>query len=152
MVDSTQMLQELPLERLSLIGLAWLCYFALHSLLASLAVKRWVARQRSGWMPAYRLVFNAMALVLLLPPVVLTYWERGPWLWEWTGSAWWLANALAAAAAFGFLYSLRWYDGLEFLGLRQWRGAANALARRAPSAMRNSRGTGDSGHGVPRRR
>jgi protein-S-isoprenylcysteine O-methyltransferase Ste14 len=28
---------------------------------------------------------------------------------------------LAVAAALGFLWSLRWYDGSEFLGLRQWR-------------------------------
>ena len=106
--------------------LAWLVYFALHSLLASLALKRWVAREHPDWMPGYRLFFNGCAVVLLLPPLVLTYMDRGPWLWEWTGVGWWVANALAASAAFGVLWSLRWYDGSEFLGLRQWRGGLRA--------------------------
>lgn len=110
------------LERLFLLVLSWLVYFGLHSLLASLGVKRWVARKHPRWMCGYRLFFNAAALALLVPPLVLTYAHRGPWLWEWTGLGWWVTNALAAGAALGFLWSLRWYDGSEFLGLRQWRG------------------------------
>jgi protein-S-isoprenylcysteine O-methyltransferase Ste14 len=108
--------------RLGLLVLAWLVYFGLHSLLASLPLKRWVARQHPDWMPGYRLFFNLAAAVLLIPPLALTYAQRGPWLWEWTGIGWWLANGLAVAALFGFLWTLRWYDGSEFLGLRQWRG------------------------------
>jgi protein-S-isoprenylcysteine O-methyltransferase Ste14 len=123
----SDMLTQLPYARIGLILLAWLGYFAAHSVLASLAVKRWVADRRPDWMPAYRLFFNAVAMLLLLPPLVLTYWQRGPWLWEWTGFAWWIANGLAAVATLGFLYSLRWYDGAEVLGLRQWRGNVRAV-------------------------
>jgi protein-S-isoprenylcysteine O-methyltransferase Ste14 len=119
--------ETIPYARLGLIAIAWLGYFVLHSLLASLTVKGWVARRRPDWMPAYRLFFNASALVLLAAPLALTYRERGPWLWEWTGPGWWVVNGLAALAVFGFLYSLRWYDGLEFLGLRQWRGQVRAV-------------------------
>lgn len=118
---------ELPLWHLAWILLAWFAYFLLHSLFASLWVKRWFADRRPEWMSAYRLFFNAAALMLLLPPLVLTYMDRGPWLWQWTGLGWWVANGLAALAAFGFLYSLRWYDGAEFLGLRQWRGDVRAV-------------------------
>jgi protein-S-isoprenylcysteine O-methyltransferase Ste14 len=117
----TNLPDDIELARLGLLALTWLAYFALHSLLASLGLKRWVARERPGWMRVYRLAYNAMALLLLVPPLWLTYSERGPWLWEWTGFGWWLANGLAALAALGFLWSLRWYDGAEFLGLRQWR-------------------------------
>lgn len=113
---------EFDSARLGLIALAWLGYFVIHSVLASLAIKRWVSRRFPGWMPAYRLAFNALALVLLIPPLALTYADRGPWLWHWTGVGWWLTNGLAAAALLAILWSLRWYDGLEFLGLRQWRG------------------------------
>jgi len=113
---------EADAARLGLIALAWLGYFALHSALASLALKRWVARRFPSWMPGYRLAFNALALVLLIPPLALTYAERGPWLWQWTGFGWWLANGLAVAALLAILWSLRWYDGRELLGLRQWRG------------------------------
>lgn len=118
---------QIPVERLIDIALAWIVYFVLHSTLASLSVKRWVAGRRPGWMPAYRLFFNAAAELFLLPPLALVYLERGPWLWVWTGWSWWLANGLAALAALGFLYSLRWYDGAELLGLRQWRGNVRSV-------------------------
>jgi protein-S-isoprenylcysteine O-methyltransferase Ste14 len=109
--------------RLALLVLAWLIYFGLHSLLASLWLKHRVARAHPQWMRGYRLFFNLCATLLLLPPLALTYWRwrSGPWLWEWTGLGWWITNTLAFAAVLGFLWSLRWYDGLEFLGLRQWR-------------------------------
>ena len=113
--------EDISMARLGLLVLAWLTYFALHSLLASLGLKRRVARARPEWMRAYRLSYNGLAVLLLLPPLVLTYMDRGPWLWKWTGVGWWLANGLAALAVLGFLWSLRWYDGSEFLGLRQWR-------------------------------
>jgi hypothetical protein len=45
---------------------AWLAYFIVHSLLASLAVKKWIAARWPDFMPAYRLAFNMIALVLLL--------------------------------------------------------------------------------------
>ena len=112
--------------RLGLLVLAWLVYFGLHSLLASLWLKRWVARAHPRWMPGYRMFFNLCATVFLLPLLVLTYWERGPWLWEWTGVGWWVTSTLALAALLGFLWSLRWYDGSEFLGIKQWRSGSTS--------------------------
>jgi protein-S-isoprenylcysteine O-methyltransferase Ste14 len=106
---------------------AWLLYFLVHSWLASLSAKRWVAAHRPRWMPAYRLVFNLLALALLLPPLWLTYAVKGPTLWQWTGLGWWLANGLALTAIFGFASSLRHYDGSEFLGLRQLRAGITAV-------------------------
>ena len=107
-------------------GLAWLLvywlgYFALHSLLASLAVKHAIARRWPGAMPAYRLVYNGIAFALVLPPLVYALRYPGATLWAWDGLAWWVAQGLAAAAAAGFLVTLRGYDGAEFLGIRQWR-------------------------------
>lgn len=107
-------------QALMVIG-AWLSYFLLHSLLASLAAKRLVARRWPGLMPAYRLFFNILAMLLLIPPLWLTYRWDGPWLWRWEGPWWWLANGLALLALALFWWSLRWYDSGEFIGLRQWR-------------------------------
>ncbi len=100
---------------------AWLFYFLLHSLLASLAAKRLVARRWPRLMPAYRLFFNAVAALTLVPPLWLTCRWDGPWLWRWEGPWWWLANGLALVALGLFWWSLRWYDSGEFIGLRQWR-------------------------------
>jgi protein-S-isoprenylcysteine O-methyltransferase Ste14 len=99
----------------------WLGYFALHSLLASLAVKSAVARRWPAAFPAYRLVYNGVAVLLVLPPLVYVMRYPGPTLWALEGAAWWVTQSLAVAAAAGFLVTLRGYDGLEFVGLRQWR-------------------------------
>ena len=104
-----------------LLTAAWGSYFLLHSLLASLSVKRWVAGRWPDLMPLYRLFFNAAATLLLIPPLWLTFSLRGPYLWQWSGGWWWLANGLAVAALLGVFWSLRYYDSGEFLGTRQWR-------------------------------
>ena len=100
----------------------WLAYFALHSTLASLPAKRWVAAAFPRLMPFYRLAFNALAILLLTPLLWLTYRDPGVLLWRWSGPLGWLANGLALAALGGFWDTTRSYDMQEFLGLRQWRG------------------------------
>ena len=104
-----------------LLSLCWIGYFALHSTLASLAAKRRVAASWPDLMPYYRLTFNLLASLLILPILWLTYRDQGPMLWRWQGVAAWLANGLALAALFGFWLSLKSYDMQEFLGLRQMR-------------------------------
>ena len=106
---------------MALLLFCWIGYFTLHSILASLAVKRRVAAARPNLMPYYRLAFNILAVLLLLPILWLIYYDHGPMLWRWQGIAAWLANGLALAAIFGFWSTLRSYDMQEFLGFRQLR-------------------------------
>ena len=101
--------------------LCWLAYAALHSVLASLWFKRVVAARWPRLAPAYRLGFNLLAVLLLVPPLWLTFAWRGPLLWSWDGGWAWLANALALAAVAGFLWSTRYYDMGVFYGSTQWR-------------------------------
>ncbi|MCU0935438.1 MAG: hypothetical protein MUF66_05045 [Gammaproteobacteria bacterium] len=115
------------LPALLLLGSGWTAYFTGHSLLASLPVKRWVAGRYPALMPAYRLVFNGAATLLLVPVLWLMYALRGPWIWSWEGPVWWLGNGLAVLALAGFAWSLRFYDGSEFLGTRQWRARERSL-------------------------
>lgn len=105
----------------------WLFYFLLHSILASLAVKRRVAKRWPQWMPAYRLFFNLMALLLLFPPLYFTYQFDGPWLWRWSGMVAWIANGLALVAVALFYWTLKYYDTAEFIGLRQWRNGTRSV-------------------------
>lgn len=100
---------------------AWLLYFLIHSALASLSCKRWVAAHWPSVMPAYRLLFNLQSLLLLLPPLYIAYTMDGPWLWRWQGAAAWFANALALVAIGLFLWTTRYYDSGAFSGLKQWR-------------------------------
>ena len=105
--------------QLSLLGLLWLGYFLFHSLCASLWLKARVAARWPGLMPYYRLGFNALALVLILPPLALMWRLGGELLWEYQGIWDLLRFALMALALAGFAWSMRYYDSREFFGLRQ---------------------------------
>lgn len=97
----------------------FLAYFALHSLVASIMMKQWVAKHWPAVMPYYRLVFNALAIVLTLPLLLLMYWYPGEPLWQWQGVGFYMTSALALFAVIGFFYSLKFYDLSEFWGTRQ---------------------------------
>lgn len=118
--------------RANLLGLAlaWTAYALLHSALASLAFKGWVARRWPASVPYYRLAFNGVAALTLVPVLWLSATLDGDWLWRWQGYAAWLANGLALAAVGGFLVSARYYDMDEFLGLRQLRERTAAIGDR----------------------
>lgn len=104
-----------------LLSVCWIGYFVLHSVLASLTIKRKVATAWPKLMPWYRLTYNILASLLILPILWISYREPGPMLWHWQGAAAWLANGLALAAIVAFWLSLKYYDMQEFLGMRQLR-------------------------------
>jgi len=105
-------------SQLSLIIL-WLVYFSIHSLTASLWLKQRVAGHFPGFMPGYRVSFNVIALLTLVPPVYLMYSFPGENLWLWSGGWKYLSNIFTIIAAGGFLWSLRYYKSSEFLGTSQ---------------------------------
>ncbi|MBI3524371.1 MAG: hypothetical protein HY066_07550 [Betaproteobacteria bacterium] len=113
--------------RLTEILLAWLGYFALHSLLAATTIKAWVERHWPRLMPGYRMVFNLIATLALAPVVWLVYSAEGAWLWQWQGNWAWVANGARLAAILCFLASTRYYDMSEFLGLSQLRAHDNVV-------------------------
>lgn len=104
-----------------LLTVYWLLYFALHSLLASLFLKRLVAQHYSTLMPWYRLAYNFVATLLILPGLYLTFFLPGDPLWIWSGLWRWLSLGLTVLAIAGFFYSLKFYDSSEFIGFRQLR-------------------------------
>ena len=79
-------------------------------------------------MRAYRLAFNVIAALLLVPPVWLTFALHGPLLWEWSGARAWVANAVALGALAGFAWTTRHYDMSSFSGLAQWRAGSRSPA------------------------
>lgn len=102
-----------------LLALIWIAYFTVHSLLASLRIKNWVSTRHPDFMPAYRLTYNFIAIALLAVPVWLLFTGEKTVLWHYENWLAWLMNAIALLAILGFVVSLRYYDGSEFLGLRQ---------------------------------
>ncbi|MCK9389874.1 MAG: hypothetical protein M0Q22_15975 [Sulfuritalea sp.] len=105
--------------RLSAIALAWLGYFLLHSVLAASSVKAWVAGRWPQFMRGYRILFNVLATLTLIPVLWLVYGVESNWLWQWRGAWAWLTNGIALTAILCLLVSGRSYDMGEFFGLRQ---------------------------------
>ncbi len=94
-------------------------YFVLHSWTASLTLKQWVAKQWPQMMPWYRLGFNALALLLTLPLLLLMILFPGETLWRWQGISFYLSSIVALLALIGFVWSLKYYDMAEFMGTKQ---------------------------------
>jgi len=117
---------------LLVIALAWLIYGVVHSWLAGMRLKNAVARSWPWLMPAYRLLFNGLALVLILPPLALTLLSPGTALWHWPAGIAWPALAIAIL---GVLFSLRYYDGGEFLGSSQWRRGSRETRDAGPFTL-----------------
>ena len=113
-------MSETDWRHLAVLALSWLAYFVVHSLLASLWLKSWFAAHFPASLPVYRLAFNGLAVLTLLPILWLSFTAPGPALWAWRGPAAWLANGVALAACAGFVASLKHYDSRSFLGVRQW--------------------------------
>jgi protein-S-isoprenylcysteine O-methyltransferase Ste14 len=99
--------------------LAWLGYFVLHSLLAASIIKAWIARHCPQLVPGYRIAFNVLAVLTLLPIVWLIHDTQSAWLWQWQGAWAWVADAFALLAILCFFVSIRAYDMGEFFGWRQ---------------------------------
>ena len=95
---------QISVQNIVLLSLIWLLYFTVHSGLASLSAKRFVAAKWPDFMPYYRLVFNAVSLLLLIPPIWFSHSLDGPVLWKWDGALFFVANGLAVLAAVGFYW------------------------------------------------
>lgn len=117
---------------LVLLATGWAVYGLIHSGLACPASKAWFRRRFPQRYRAYRLLFNLVAGLLLVPPLWLLFSYPDAALWQWPRVAGWIADAAALAAVAGFLWSMKIYDSGEFLGVRQLREAASDPDRPAP--------------------
>jgi methanethiol S-methyltransferase len=107
------------ITELFVIALSWTAYGILHSWLASMSLKRSVGNRWPSAMRVYRLIYNFLAVALLLPALWLTWAYDGPTVIDWSP---WLAWPAAIVSIAGYLWSMRWYDGMDFLGLRHLAG------------------------------
>lgn len=106
---------------LLLLAAAWLLFGILHSLLASNRCKAWVRSRWPEQMHGYRIGFNLIAIITLLPILVLERSFDAIPIWSWQGIAKMVSLSLIIAAIAGFIWSTRFYDMSHFAGTRQWR-------------------------------
>lgn len=100
---------------------AWGVFFVLHSLFAGHTFKRYILAKLPRLAPRYRLAYNLVALVTLIP-VLWIHAELGAEpMWRWTGVADVVTDILALSALLGFVWSLKYYDMRAFTGIKACR-------------------------------
>jgi protein-S-isoprenylcysteine O-methyltransferase Ste14 len=120
---------------LTLLAIAWMFYGFLHSLLASHACKTAFRHRFPDAFRFYRLGYNLLAVLLLLPPLWLLFAYQGEPLWRWPPLLRWAADFAALAAIAGFLWTTRSYDTGEFLGFRQVSENRPAVDEQQPMSL-----------------
>ena len=103
---------------LTVIGFTWICYFTMHSMLATDLMKTRLCEQMPGLARYYRLIYNTYALVTLIVPVALVLGFRGADLFAPSG-IWGVADRLVQlASVIGLLWSLSAYNFGELSGFK----------------------------------
>jgi protein-S-isoprenylcysteine O-methyltransferase Ste14 len=107
-----------------LLALAWTAYCALHSALISETATGFLKRRLGDSYRFYRLFFNAVALVTLLPVLWYAHALRQEPLFRWEGA--WLAlrYLLLCCGVLLVVAGGRHYDFAHFFGIAQLRGAS----------------------------
>lgn len=98
--------------------ISWLFFYAIHSITATHQVKAWFLKRFPSLYPHYRLLYNLLSVLTVLPALYWLFFYPGPTLWQWSGGLQYLANGIALLALIGFLVSSRYYDNGAFLGLK----------------------------------
>lgn len=122
----------------AVVALYLIGFASLHSLLASLWVKRWAKRTfGEAVMRWYRLIFTLVAAATLLPLIYLFYLFPGEVLYS-VPSPWlWMMIALQAAAALAFAKTFLAMEPLRFLGVLPDDGEGELIVRGIYCRTRN---------------
>ncbi len=120
---------------LILLATGWAAYGVVHSLLASTVAKCWFEAHFPSCYRGYRLGYNLLAALLLIPPLWLMASYPGHPLWQWPTPVKWLIDGITLLALAAFVWSTRYYDTGEFLGTRQLRRQYTDLYNQAPMSL-----------------
>ena len=105
--------------KIFMLAVLWIIWCALHSGMISVTATGYLKRRLGRQFRIYRLIFNLVALVTVIPVMVYEQWLRGPLLFRWEGFLILFQVILLISAIVLFLAGARHYDLLQFSGLRQ---------------------------------
>jgi len=106
------------------LAVLWSGWCVLHSFLASLQAHHWLRTRLGKLYRYYRLFYNGVALLTLVPVLVYSSHFQGTTLFVWDGPLRLLQGLLIGAGLLLFIAPLRYYDMGQLLGLRQLREGA----------------------------
>ena len=105
--------------------LLWGAWCFLHSFLITPAVTRFVQKYLRKAYRYYRIIYNFIALVSLIPVVIYSFSiKRGP-VFYWEGPFRIIQGILIFSALFLFIGGAKQYDLASFIGIRQIRENSN---------------------------
>ena len=102
-----------------LLAIIWISYCTLHSAMITPRFTNFLKKKLWYSFKYYRLFYNLVALVLLIPVVLYTYSIRQTPFFTWEGYLLPVRFLLLAAGLFFFYAGARQYDMSTFLGLKQ---------------------------------
>jgi protein-S-isoprenylcysteine O-methyltransferase Ste14 len=113
-------------SKLVLLAVAWTTYGAVHSAMISQTATRFLEPRLADAWRYYRLFFNGVALVTLIPLVFYSRSLEGTPFLRWQGPWLGVRYALMACGGLLFLAGGRHYSLKQFIGISQLRGASSA--------------------------
>jgi protein-S-isoprenylcysteine O-methyltransferase Ste14 len=114
------MLSE-PITHYILLGISWIAWCALHSGLISIAVTTRLKAGLGSGFRFYRMIYNIISLLTLIPIVLYVRAVGGPILFQWSGPLVFIQIILLVLAVMLFIAGGRHYDLQQLLGIRQVR-------------------------------
>ena len=110
---------------LALLIVAW-C--SLHSTMIAQPVTEYLQRRLGRKFRFYRLFFNIIAILTLIPVVIFAYSLRTPPVFQWQGAMQLLRVLFLGTAIFLFLLGARRYDARQFFGIEQIKQGTSSKA------------------------
>jgi len=105
--------------RFIILAFLWIAWCFVHSATISLTVTKYLKGRFGERFRYYRLLFNGIALVTLVPVALYTYTVQMAPLFTWQGPLRLVQFLLLFTSFLLFLSGARHYDALVFLGVRQ---------------------------------
>ena len=102
-----------------ILTILWISYCILHSAMITPKITNFLKKKLGDSFKYYRLLYNLVALVLLIPVVLYTYSIRQTPFFTWEGYLLPVRFLLLGAGLFLFYTGARQYDMSTFLGLKQ---------------------------------
>lgn len=106
---------------LLLLAILWICWCAMHSLLIDPAVIGAATGRVPGLLRYYRLLYNGLALLTLLPLAIVTHLAGGPVVFSWQSWGNIVRILLLVCAYLLFHGGSKKYDMRYLIGLKQLR-------------------------------
>jgi protein-S-isoprenylcysteine O-methyltransferase Ste14 len=109
------------------LAFVWTAWCAVHSVLISIRVIEHLRHHLGGAFHYYRIFYNGVSVITLIPVALYTYSLQTEPLFSWEGPLRAIQLLLLFISFLLFISGIRHYDVLQFLGIRQIRQSNSCM-------------------------